>query len=335
MGSYCVSEIERAGWVRRSIIQEAACLTFVRGGNLGQVAEAFGAIVACDRELDVDEFCEEAFANQEKHPMIALKQLGDWVLVLEDSGQQGRRPEVLRRVAETEAVSVFWDGSGLTRFSHAVRGQLSTAFEAVLPEIREGADPDALEQLRVDLPWSQADPVALMLVLAGRITGLPPSPGWLAGRLRTFPVAPWPDDLVAVSDPLEHVAGYPAELISALRSAGEQPLRQAAAAVARQVIVTADCVDHPVLRRTTCSLSTGAPVDHGELAAAVRELSWQSVRSRPCSKIRAHLRAAEAVRLATHDDPLTALTGVLGAARQVRGLEIGELAGIVAAELAG
>ncbi|MER7010089.1 DUF6461 domain-containing protein [Saccharopolyspora sp. NPDC000359] len=334
MGSYCVSEIERAGWVRRSIIQEAACLTLVRGGDLERVAEAFGAVAGFGRELDVDEFCEEAFAHQEKHPMVALKQVGDWVLVIEDGGQQGRRPEVLRRAAETEAVSVFWDGSGLTRFSHAARGELRTAFEAVLPEFREGTDPDGLEELRGDLPWSQADPVALMLALAGRITGLPPGPGWLAGRLRTFPVAPWPDDLVPVADPLEHVAGYPPELISALCAAGERPLRRAAAVIARQVVLTADCVDHPVLRRTTCCLSTGSPVDQAELAAAVRELSWQSVRSRPFSKTRTHLRAAEAVRLATHSDPLTALAGVLGAARQVRGVEIGELAGLVAAELA-
>ncbi|MER5392396.1 DUF6461 domain-containing protein [Saccharopolyspora sp. NPDC002686] len=335
MGSYCVSEIERAEWVRRSIIQEAACLTFVRGGDLEQVAAAFGGVAEFGRELDVDEFCEEAFANQERHPMIALKQLGDWLLVIEDGGEQGRRPEVLRRVAETTAVSVFWDGSGLTRFSHAVGGELRTSFEAVLPEYREGGAPDELEELRADLPWSQADPVALMLALAGRLTGLPPTPGWLAGRLRTFPVAPWPDDLVAVADPMEQVVGYPAELLPTLREAGGQPLRDAAAAVARHVIVAADCVDHPVLRRTACALSTGSPVDQDALAEAVRELSWQSIRSRPCSKVRAHRRAAEAVRQATHDDPLTALTGALDAARQVRGVEIVELAGIVTAELAG
>lgn len=334
MGSYCVNEIERAGWVRRSIIQEAACLTFVRGGDLAHVAEAFGAVASSGRELDIDEFCEEAFANQEKYPMVALKQLGDWVLVVEDGGEQGRRPEVLRRAAESTAVSVFWDGSGLTRFSHAARGELRTAFEAVLPEFREGTDPDGLEELRVDLPWSQADPVALMLALAGRITGLPASPGWLAGPLRTFAVAPWPDDLVEVAEPLDHVAGYPPELAAALRSAGEQQLRRAAVAVAQQVALTADCADHPVLRRTLGRLSCGAPVDHGELAAAVRELSWRSVLDRPCSTVRVQLRAAEAVRLATHPDPLTALTGVLGAARQVRGVEVGALVDLVRAELA-
>lgn len=335
MGSYCVSEVGRAEWVRRSIIQEAACLTFVRGNDIGRVAEAFGGVAGFGKRLDINEFCEEAFAHQEKHPMIALRPVGDWVLVVEDNGRQGQRPEVLRRAARFAAVSVFWDASELTRFSHAVDGVVRTSFEAVLPEYREGTEPDELEAIRVGLPWSEADPVVLMLALAGRLTGLSPNPGWLAGEFQTFPVAPWPDDLVAVTDPLHNLVGYPLELVAALRVAAEPVQRRAAAAAARYVVATADCLDHPVVRRTLSSMTSGFPIDSASLSAMVREWGWQSTWHRPCSKVRNQLRAMQVLRQATHDDPLTALGNVLAEARYVRGVEVGELTRIVAAELGG
>ncbi|MGP4017990.1 DUF6461 domain-containing protein [Saccharopolyspora sp. 5N708] len=334
MGSYCVSELDRTGWIRRSIIQEAACLTFVRGDDLNRVAEAFGGVAGFGRLLDIGEFCEEAFVHQEKHPMIALRQLGDWVLVVEDSGRQGQRPEVLRRAARFAAVSVFWDACALTRFSYAVDGDVRTSFEAVLPEYREGAEPDGLEAVRAGLPWSQADPVMLMLALAGRLTGLPPNPGWLAGDFHTFPVAPWPDDLVAVPNPLDNVVGYPIELITALRTAAEHVRRRAAAAAARYVLAIADCLDHPVVRRTLSSMTSGFSIDRSVLGAVVREWTWQSTRHRRSSKVRDQLRAVEVLRQATHEDSLTALVNVLVGARHVRGVDTGELARVVATALA-
>ncbi|MEV0704249.1 DUF6461 domain-containing protein [Saccharopolyspora sp. NPDC050389] len=335
MGSHCVSELEQAGWIRRSTIQEAACLTFVRGTGVDQVAEDFGAVARLGRALDIDDFCEEAFAHQEKHPMIALRRVGDWVLVVEDNGRQGQRPEVLRKAARQAAVSVFWDANALTRFSHAVRGDIRTSFEAVLPEYREGSRPDELEAARADLPWSQADPVALMLALAGRLTGLSPSPGWLAGDFQTFPVAPWPDDLVTVPNPLDKIVGFLPELIAALGAAAQPDLLRAVAAVARHTVGAADCSDDPVVQKALSSLSGGPAIDRGELCSVVREWAWQSTWDRPNSKIRNQLRAADALRRATHEDPLNALVGTLTKARQVRGVDAGDLARIVAAELGG
>ncbi|MEV0049131.1 DUF6461 domain-containing protein [Saccharopolyspora shandongensis] len=335
MGSHCVSELEQAGWIRRSTIQEAACLTFVRGADVDQVAADFGAVVRLGRVLDIDDFCEEAFAHQEKHPMIALRRIGDWVLVVEDNGRQGQRPEVLRNVARQAAVSVFWDASTLTRFSHAVRGDVRTSFEAVLPEYREGSRPDELEAARADLPWSQADPVALMLALSGRLTGLSPSPAWLAGDFQTFPVAPWPDDLATVPDPLDRIPGFPPELIAALGAATRPDLRRAVAAVARHAVGVAGCADDPVVQEALSSLSGGPSIDRGVLCSVVREWAWQSTWDRPNSKIRNQLRAADALRRATHEDPLNALVGTLAEARQVRGVGVGDLVRIVAAELGG
>ncbi|GAA0533995.1 hypothetical protein GCM10011581_07530 [Saccharopolyspora subtropica] len=336
MGSYCVrDEVERASWIRRSIIQEAACLTFVRGASLTRIAEAFGAVTERCCPLDIEDFCEEAFARQEKHPMVALRSVGDWVLVVEDSGRQGQRPEVLRRAGRCAAVSAFWDANALTRFSYAAHGAVRTTFEAVLPEYREGTAPDELEGVRAGLPWREADPVPLMLALAGRITRLSPDPDWLAGQFHTFPVAPWPDDLVAVPDPMDALTGYPAALASALRGATDAGRRRAATAVARHVLTAADCLAHPAARSALTALDTGHPVDGCALGEAVRQLAWESTLQRPASKVRNQLRAVEALRQATREDPLTALVTTLAEARHVRGVDVGELTRITTAELAG
>ena len=327
MGDYCTSEVERAGWVRESTIRDAACLSFVRGTDLGKVAEDFGAVTACGRQLDIDEFCEEAFAYQEKHPMIALRPMGDWVLVVEDSGAQGVRPEVLRRAADSEAVSLHWNEDGRTRFAHTTEGVVRTAFEAVLPEYREGTDPDALERLRADLPWSQADPVALMVALAGRVTGLTPGPDWLAGQFATYPVAPWPDDLVPV--PLEEVEGYPAELLGAVRTSAEADRRALLGTLARCVATAGDCLDLPVVQRMLAGVRPAC----GEVDQTVRELVWHGIWKAPASVDRNRVRAMQLLRHAMHTDSRCALTGILAEAPRVRGVRTEEIAELVRAAL--
>jgi hypothetical protein len=329
VGSYCTSEVERAGWVRRSTIRDAACLTFVRGSDLGAVAEDFGAVTTHGRALDIDEFCEEAFAYQEKHPMIALRPIGDWVLVVEDSGHQGVRPEVLRRAANPEAVSLYWNEDVRTRFVHTTGGVVRTAFEAVLPDYREGSDPDGLERVREDLPWSQADPVALMVAVAGRITGLTPGADWLVGEFTTYPVVPWPDDLEPVA--LGEVEGYPAELLEAVHTSSEADRRSLLGALARYLATAGDCLDLPVVQR----ILAGVPPACGEVDQTVRELAWRGIWKAPASNDRNRVRAMQVLRHAMHADSRCALTGILAEAPRVRGVRGQEIAELVRGTLVG
>ena len=61
-------------------------------------------------------------------PVLAVRDVGTCLLVLEVNGWQGSRPEVLRRIsAGARAVSVYWNLSMTTRFSYAVSGQVLTA----------------------------------------------------------------------------------------------------------------------------------------------------------------------------------------------------------------
>ncbi|TDC96202.1 hypothetical protein E1161_01525 [Saccharopolyspora aridisoli] len=329
MGSHCVSELDRVAWIERSTIRDAACLTMVRNSDLGRVAESFGAVTSHGRSLDIDEFCEEAYAYQEKHPMIGLRSVGNWTLVVEDTGGQGVRPEVLRRAARPEAVSCYWDEDVRTRFVHAIDGVVQTSFEAVLPEYREGSFPDALEEHRERLPWSQAAPVPLMLALAGRVTGEVPTEGWLGGEFRTYPVAPWPDDLVSM--PLGDLDGYPAEMLTALRAAGEHDQRRVLRSLARYVATTADCMDLPVVRR----ILAGVRPECAEVDQTLRELVWSGICERPALVSRNRLHAMQVLRQIMHEDARSALSGVLTGVTDVRGAEPAAITAIVRDELPG
>lgn len=335
-------EIERFAWMRRSTIQDAACLSFVRGEGVERVAAAFGAVVDHARTLDFDEFCEEAFANAESYSMIALRPLGEWLLVVEDNARQGTRPEVLRRAsANTEVVSVFWDVDGPTRFSHAVDGEVRTAFDAFLPHRRDGTRPDALEEMRADLPWPERAPVigelapiGSMLALSARVTGEVLTPDCFDGDFVTYPVAEWPDDLPGPSDSVaqrpddEHL-----ELLAALDLADCSTRRRAALAVARRVLERAECVDHPVINRTLTALSSGR-AEQAAISEAVRQWKWQVTRNRATSRVRRQVSAAEVLRQATNDNPLVAVLAALAAARRVCGVQSAELVDVASGVLA-
>lgn len=329
-------EVQQFSWLRSSAIQEAACLTFVRGSDPRQVAAAFGAAGDYARTLDFDEFCEEAFAHHDRHPVIGVRQFGDWVLVVEDNGHQGSRPEVLRRVsARSEVVSAFWNAHGCTRFSYAVDAKVRTSFEAIMPTFRDGEQPDALEQTRAGLPWctNGVDNTSLMLALSARITGRALTPDSLAGRFLTCPVASWLDDLPACPDAVPEPADDDRELYAALRRAGSREQRRAAAAVALRVLEHAGCLGHPPLAAVAASVEVAGDAERVAISEIVRSWTWELSRNLATSAVRSRVRAAEVLRQATNADPLTAAFAALSAASTVRGLEPGELARVVWAAL--
>lgn len=318
------SDIDRFGWIRRSPLSEAACLTFVRAAGIEPVASAFGGVRQHARALDLEEFCEEAYAHHEQYSMVALRGFGDWVLAVEDDSAQGTRTEVLRRISvDTEAVSVYWDTQSLTRVSYAAGGMVRTAFEAVLPAYREGAVPDGLENLRADLPWQRAESgcsVELMLTLAARITGQDLRPECLDGEFATYPVAAWPDDLPRAVQAREH----PPELVEALNTADAGRRRRAALAVARRVLEAADCLDHPVIRATMLGLSNGR-AEQVAISEAVRQWKWQITANRATSRVRRQVGAAEVLRQATNDNPLVAVLSALSTGRRMCGVPPADL----------
>lgn len=325
-------EVERFSWVRRSTVQDAACLTFVRGTDLELIGRRFGAIPEHGRTLDFDEYCEEAFAHQEHYPVIGLRAVGEWTLVAEDCGVQGTRPEVLRRVsAGGEVVSACWDSEGLQRFTRAAGGAVRTSFEPLVPGFRSGTDPDGLEQLRAGLPWPGAGEegcaVELMLALAARITGSPLEPHWFDGDFATYPVAPWPQDLPEAPEAVLEATGTdrvwpgatgPAEVRAALREAGDRRCRRAAGRVARRVLEVTGALGDAEVGAVLAALEHGRGPELWPITELVRMRSWDSHRRRVTSAERARVRALELLRQAANPDAGTGLLAALSAARGMR-----------------
>ncbi|NHD19569.1 MULTISPECIES: DUF6461 domain-containing protein [unclassified Actinopolyspora] len=188
MGSVS-AEVSRYGWISRSPIRDAACLTLVHEADTTLVARSFGADPEQGRNWSFEEFCEEAFACAERQSLIGLRTVGEWTLVAEESRFEGVRHDVLESAsAGTEAVAIHWDLDRATTFSHAVHGAVRTSFEAVLPEYRTGTRPDDLEVVRAGLPWHESEEVPLVLALAARVTGCELMPHWFAGQFLTCPV---------------------------------------------------------------------------------------------------------------------------------------------------
>ena len=337
-----VEEVGRFGWIRDSAIDEAGCLTLVREADVDQVAAAFGAIAHGARPLDFEEFCEEAFAHYEQYPVIGVRQMGGWTLVVEDNGHEGSRAEVLRRASHgTEVVSALWNVNALTRFNYAVDGEVRTSFEALLPEYREGTRPDALEELRAGLPWRQehlrrdVDTVSLMLALIARITGQEITSDWLKGEFATYPVAAWPKDLPVVAEAVSQVdTDFPAELLEATRWADAPTQRRAAAEVARHTLRRTGIDDHPLVREALLGLVSPERIDRVALDEVVRTWTWVSRAQRVTDTVRAQVRALEVLRQATNPDALLAVVATISAAVKVRGVEQDDVVALVAAELA-
>ena len=156
-------------WLQTSPLRDGACITLVGPPNADVVVRGFGGDLAGARQMSL---AAPGMPGVDE-PTLAVREVGAWLLVVEVNGWQGSRPEVLRRVsAGGRVVSVYWNVNMTTRFSYAVSGQLLTAFEAMTPDRRWGADPDGLEAARAGLPWATGDWVPLLLALAARVTGV-------------------------------------------------------------------------------------------------------------------------------------------------------------------
>jgi hypothetical protein len=218
-------------WLQTSPLRDGACITLVGPPNADVVVRGFGGDLAGARQMSLAAPGRPGVDE----PTLAVREVGAWLLVVEVNGWQGSRPEVLRRVsAGGRVVSVYWNVNMTTRFSYAVSGQLLTAFEAMTPDRRWGADPDGLEAARAGLPWATGDWVPLLLALAARVTGVRVLPEWLEGDFLVAPVEPLDDDPAStVNPPTEPLTYDDGPLAWALLRAGDAARARVAEIAAR------------------------------------------------------------------------------------------------------
>lgn len=97
-------EVGAFGWIQSTVFRDGACVTLVAPADGGGVVGGFGGDLAGARRTSLAEI-EMPSVDE---PLVAVRDLGSWLLVVEVNGWQGSRPEVLRRVsAGGRAVSTY------------------------------------------------------------------------------------------------------------------------------------------------------------------------------------------------------------------------------------
>src|SRR5215475_516787 len=92
---HMTEEVSRYDWLDESPIADGGCLTLVSGVDAAHAAWAFGGDHAKATSLTL----ADAFNGGDEEPFrAALVVLDGWILVAENNGWQGSRPEVLRRL---------------------------------------------------------------------------------------------------------------------------------------------------------------------------------------------------------------------------------------------
>ncbi|MGH3171493.1 MAG: DUF6461 domain-containing protein [Trebonia sp.] len=235
-------EVAAFRWVLDTEIGEAGCVTFVADADVASVARCFG-----ERGGDATTMTLRDVDSRPDEDLVAVRSLGTWVLAVEINGWQGSRAEVLTRISQsTRAVSAFWNVNALTRFSYAVEGRVLTAFEAMSPESRQGAEPDALEATRAGLPWD--DFVPAMLALVSRVTGEPLTRDMLAGEFQVFPIEPWAEEIRPDVNPeYEGLTYDDPPLAWALRRADARRLSTVSWSAARRAVTEAGLASDPAV----------------------------------------------------------------------------------------
>lgn len=307
------AEVAAFSWVQDTVIGEAACVTLVRSGDPAHVARALGGRVRRSRRANLTQAAEDLGGD----PVVAVRSVDSWVLAVEVNGWQGSRPEVLRRVSQgTRAVSTFWNVNGVTRFSYAASGQVMTAFEAMSPEQREGADPDFLEEVRSGLPWDTADWVALMLALAARLTGQPMEPAWLDGEFLVMPVDAAAEEVRPDVYPRYEALTYEDGPLAWALEHSTDALQSAAASAAAGYVIRASGLDSRVAVATALQEGTGlGPAPSAALDQMARELDRAARRSREGDRVPVGRSwAVTALREAANPVPLAASFRAISAA---------------------
>ncbi|MGI5351198.1 DUF6461 domain-containing protein [Streptomyces sp. CA-250714] len=166
-------------------LDEAACITAVRGADVTEVIRLFGGDPdqAVRRTLGED-LLEELFdgSDRETSP-IAVAQAGPAVVVVEYNGFQGSREEVLRPLSRLggRAASAYWNDDALSQLALAEDGLVLSAFEMLFPDARHGAAPEAWDRYLAGLTFgTEGNWHAAGATAVARATGARLDAAWAA-----------------------------------------------------------------------------------------------------------------------------------------------------------
>ncbi|UQU61719.1 DUF6461 domain-containing protein [Couchioplanes caeruleus] len=252
------------------------CVTFVKGVDEREALARMGAYP--------DTVGERAGAQLTGH--AAALTAGRWTLVIEPEGAAGSDHVLLEAVSRgTEAVSVLRDDAATPRFTYAVKGTTTVAFDPSFPspEVTWGTDPGLLQHLMQaaglrepagedEETWRDAE--ARSLVLAQRITGVRVPEDPLARPRLSARIEPWFVGPARAADLLRPGPRF-ADLFAAAAAAPDERKRAVAVAEVRRLAGLLGVAGTPGLDAALDEAARGAgrpvPMD-SELGRHVR--SW-------------------------------------------------------------
>ncbi|MGY1774044.1 DUF6461 domain-containing protein [Blastococcus sp. SYSU D00813] len=158
-------------------LPEAVTITFVRGLDPREVGDLLAVDWDTGRRLTFGDAEALQDLRRDAQP-VQLAERDGWVVVVEPNGYWTSQTHVVEALSRRgEAVSVYWSVKATSEFVLARDGAMVRAFDPVLFDDEEG-DPLPEEE---GLPFGSddADPYALALELATRLTGVPVEGSWL------------------------------------------------------------------------------------------------------------------------------------------------------------
>jgi hypothetical protein len=172
-----VSDAGQYAWVEDDEELSATCFTAVTGVGIDEVARRFGADPTAERTAT---FAQAFNAMTGRAPLLYDELDGD-VLVAENNGWQGSRPEVLEAVSRGgRAASVYWSVNADMGFVYAVDGVVVAWFDPLLVELEwTGSDPESVRRQATDLPFGVDGPRSASLALVTRLIGPRLERSWL------------------------------------------------------------------------------------------------------------------------------------------------------------
>ncbi len=164
---------------------DAATVTIVRGLSLREVADELALEEGTRRRLTF------ADAEELQDPRVAanpvqLAEVGGSVVVVEPNGFLSADHDTLAALSRMgDAVSVFWNVNAHMAFTAARTGAVVRSFDPLFVPVDDETDGDRLpEEEGLPFGGEDADPQALALELARRLTGVHIEPGWLRETAR-------------------------------------------------------------------------------------------------------------------------------------------------------
>jgi hypothetical protein len=156
-------------WVDNDALLAAACLTGVVGVSAEEVVRRFGADLMTERSATFD----DAF-NDMSTARLVFDDVHGGVLVAENNGWEGSRPEVVEAVSDGSRVaSIYWNVNAVMRFTYAENGVVVACFDPLFVEQTWiGADPASIRERASDLEFGVERPLSDSLTLIERLTGV-------------------------------------------------------------------------------------------------------------------------------------------------------------------